>query len=728
MGAYPEYANGEVIANKYVVEGPLGESPVGRTYLANAGMGSQKLVVKILKADLSERLLSSPDFFLKANVASEIEHDNLAACIEVQEEMGLVYSARAHVEGHDFEEWLRRNRREGNYFTRGLELLWQACQGLSALHERTRHLNIHPGNVLISPLVAKLADWDPRSLGSMEMTPDPLPFRPQYAGYRAPEMAVRGSFLSYPSTDLYAVAGLLYRLIMGEHPENDLNKIQAGIRSLEKDLGGFLAKAMHPRAEERFQDASAFSDALWELQGAMQRLQERQPKSSGRESTSFRAPTPAVPPTPTRREEFSAPPVKEAVPPTLAMDAGSEGTLFGSTPAQAANPASAVKDDSFFNFFPTEQAQPSPAPARKQPPPPPAGNSTFFGSSLEAPAASGGTLFGDPPPAPATPSRPSSGGGASSFGGGLGSLETPGTLFGSDPEPPPSFLRQPAASPRSESRGGPGSNRDAIGKPAAVSLSSLEKDPLELEAERRAGGFTEFGFKGAGDNRTLYSEGGASGQRKLVIALGALGALILVLALGGLFIYLRGTAAPEIPPQAEAPLPVEVPAPDPAPEPASVQPPAASATSQAAPATDGPPYPVEESTPVPEPVAAKPPPPPPPRPAASAPTEASKGSPERLAQLMAMVQTRDWPGTAAQRLKAADELNDFGKVSEANLVYGRAMMAADITEKQKISALGGLAVTYYSMDMKPQALDAVNQILDINPKNAFASKFKEKLK
>ena len=72
MGTLPEYAAGEVIANKYVVEGPLGSSPCGRTFLAGAGLGSPGLVVKIYRKDLSDRLISAPDFFLKAGVAAEI--------------------------------------------------------------------------------------------------------------------------------------------------------------------------------------------------------------------------------------------------------------------------------------------------------------------------------------------------------------------------------------------------------------------------------------------------------------------------------------------------------------------------------------------------------------------------------------------------------------------------------------------------------------------------------
>jgi hypothetical protein len=724
MGSLPEYAAGEVIANKYVVENPLGSSPVGRTYQAGAGLGSPRLVVKIYRQDLSGRLMSAPDFFLKAGVATEIEHDNLATSLDVQEEMGHVFVARALVEGEDFEDWARKHRKDANYFTRGLELLWQACQGLAALHERFRHLNIHPGNVLVSPLVAKLADWDPRALGNTEMTPEPLPFRAEFAGYRAPEMSSRGSFLSYPSTDLFAVAGLLFRLVKGRHPDADLARTHGEFRSLEGDLAQFLAKAMHPRPEERFQEAASFSDALWELQPAMQRLQERQSRGG--------SPEPA-----------SAPAPKST--PTLAMDAR-EPTLFGSgpTPAQA---APAKDDDSFFNFFPSAETAPARPAAASRPAPsfptsrpsgletpgePPAprpvpSNETLFGSSLESKAAaSGETLFGDP-----APSRPSAQSARSDFGG-LAGLESSGTLFGAEPEPPSPPPRQGRGkSSRPQADAFDPEPPRAPARQPAISLSALEKDPLELEQEQNAGGFTQFGFKGAGDNRTLYGESQkVSAQRKLVIGLAVLGGVILALALGGLFVFMRTTAAPEV---ADSPgpfptdddvEPADGTAPEVSPEPGPTP------TPVAEPVTARPPYPEVESAEAevpPKPVAVSTPRPEKPEPK-SAQAPAPKGSPERLAQLMAMVDTREWPASAAARIQAADELNDFGKIAEANVVYGRAMQAPGATDRQKVTALGGLAATFHAMGMKPQALDALNQILSIQPGNSFAIKFRDRIK
>ena len=756
MAANPQYAEGEVIANKYVVEGLIGDSPSSRSYLANGNAG--KLCVKIYRPEVSARLLSAPDFFLKAGVMTEIEHDNLCACVDVQEEMGLVFVARAHSEGLPFGDWMRNHRGDGNYFSRGMELLWQTSQGLMAVHERTRHLNIHPGNIIVGPLVAKLCDWDPRALGNTEMTPDPLPGRPEYHGYRAPEAAGRNEFLSYPSTDLFAVAGVLYCLVKGEHPSVNPAQTLAEVRSMDKDLAAFLTKSLSPRPEDRFQDAAAFSDGLWELSGAMQRLQER----SQRHPPAAAQPRPRVNPEPApRREEplFPDPPVVKR-----------NETDFSATPKETK-----PEDDSFFNFFPP--ADPSPAAAKGV-------------GGLQAPAhnplqptepnSSSGTLFGAPAfvsprseparpareePPPYVPSynppyvpprqepRNDSQSGSHS---GMGGLETPGTLFGGQQ---PLFTSQTKPVRRDEPPSPP--------KPAAISLSSLEKDPLEMAGNDQPGGFTAYGFKGAGDsNRTgIYSPEAkaAAAKTKLMILLGTVGALILVVGLVGLFLYLRSHAAhkdevadvqpgtrteddfsgpagdvgsPDRPVDAQNPQTVRR---DPEParhEPDPVTPPVPDRpTAEPVSALPGngysePPMPVEPQRPgaVPDKGSAQPVAQTTPRTAAQ---PVYKGNnhvtPEREAALMAMVQSRVWPSSPAERIRAADELNDLGKTAEANMAYSKALVAQGINDKQKILAYGGLAVTFQSMGMRDQARDAVEQILALNPKNGFALKLKAKL-
>jgi len=732
MPAHPQYSHGEVIANKYVVEGMAGESPAAVSYLANGNAG--RLAVKIYRPEISAKLLAAPDFFLKAVIMTEIGHDNLAACLDVQEEMGQVFVARSFVEGESFEDWARRRRGEPGHFARGLELLWQISQGLGALHERTRHLNIHPGNVIVGPVVAKLCDPDPRALGNTEMTPDPLPLRPEYRGYRAPEMAGRGAgFLSYPSSDLFAIAGLLFRLVKGEHPSSNPAQTLNDARGIDRDLALFLGKALHPKPEERFQDAGAFADALWELQGVMQRLQDRMGDRP--------APAPVQP--------MPAAPV-----------AAKEPTLFG-TPAKPAD------SDSFFDFFPSEPASATPASGGQRPfgaeSPGTGKNADGFFPDPRKPG--GDTLFGAPavpsgqPVARTEPPRRESAPSAPS--GGLADLEQSGTLFGKP------------ATPRSGSKSPFRNEPPPQNKPAPVSLSSLEKDPMEAAGSIGSGGFTTYGFKGAGDNRTgIYNPDGsaAAAKAKLRLLFGIAGGVAILAGLAALFIFLRSNAAEKAKPSGN-PVAVSdesVPALPSRPGAAAVRP--SAATGQAASAQteptaappqssgDRPPYPegsesgknqaastsepgsgkasgyseppmpVEPARPSSAPEARTPSPRPP---KSASPKSSYQGNahvtPEREAALMTMVQARDWPASAGERLKDADDLNDLGKTAEANLLYGKALIADGVSEKQKVSALGGLAVTFQAMGMKSQAKDAVDKILAINPKNGFALKLRSKL-
>jgi serine/threonine protein kinase len=718
MGTNPQYAEGDVIANKYVVESPLGESAAGYVYLATGNFGSQKLVVKFYRAEVSTRLLAAPDFFLKAASMTELEHDNICSSLDVQEEMGLVFVARAFADGQSFEEWLSKARSDANYFSKGLELLWQVSQGLIALHDRTRHLNIHPGNVIVGNMVAKLCDWDPRALTSSEMTPEPLPLQPKYRGYRAPEVAGNGSFLSYPSTDLFAIAGLLYRLIKGDHPSPQLAQTQQEIRGFDKDIAIFLAKAMHPKPEERFQEASAFSDALWDLKPAMQRLQDR---NTGHHQSN--------PPELKDRKSVQAPSQNVDSffpPPSSASDfdsvfPGKEPTLMG----LAKKPSK--DDDSFFQFFPPPEESPTQDP---------------FGQ----PKANGDTLFGSPP-LTTTPKSPVYQAPPQDYShkpkSGLESLESSGTLFGNS-APLFSSAPTPKSVPNNKPRPKPETVNSQPIKPLAVSLSSLEKDPLDMAGGNSTAGFTQFGFKGAGENRTgifTPEQKAASAKTKLMIILAAVGGLILILGLGGLFLFLRETAAPKVvepeaipPATEEQPLaanrqdspPYEITA-DPKDE--QALPPAPQTTVVTPPPTKAITTPVNQAVEPPQPKIE-----PPIQPHSDASNNEileegnGKGSSQRLAELMAMVQTRTWPAKASQRLQAANELNDLGKTAEANMAYGKALAAGDATEKQKVSALGGLAVTFQVMGMNDQAKDAVDRILEINPRNAFALKLKEKLK
>ncbi len=255
-------AIGDTVAGRYIVEQFLGESPCGRTYVASESFSGRSLCLKLYHLPVSALLLKTVNFFLKAGALTEIRHENLCAVQDIQEDEGMVYVIREFAEGDNFETWLATTEAETRART-GVQVLWQLGQGLLEMHQSARHLNLHPGNVIVGPLLSRVCDWDPRALAPGEAS-EPLPVRPAYAGYSAPE--VRQGHAGYPSSDIYSLGALAFKLIVGENPPLESNALRSKMSSLDPGLIRFLEKAMAPRPEDRYQHPDHFSDDLWALQ------------------------------------------------------------------------------------------------------------------------------------------------------------------------------------------------------------------------------------------------------------------------------------------------------------------------------------------------------------------------------------------------------------------------------------------------------------------------------
>ncbi len=288
-------AIGDTVAGRYVVEQFLGESPCGRSYAASEAFSENRFCLKIYNPAASSMLLKTVNFFLKAGALTEIRHENICVVQDIQEEEGQIYLVRELAEGVNFDAWLATADAETRAKT-GVQILWQLGQGLLEIHQSARHLNLHPGNVIVGPLVSRVCDWDPRALAPGEAS-EPLPTRPSYAGYSAPE--VRQGQAGYPSSDIYSLGALAYRLALGDHPPVQAGPLQANLASLDSGLAAFLGKAMAQKPEDRYQHPDHFSEILWNLQANLLdslTASPRKPVSQGNRTTF--TPTQPAHPTP----------------------------------------------------------------------------------------------------------------------------------------------------------------------------------------------------------------------------------------------------------------------------------------------------------------------------------------------------------------------------------------------------------------------------------------------
>jgi serine/threonine protein kinase len=273
-----EYKEGSVIANKYVIESMLGSSSSGRTFLGNENYSEEKVCIKSYDPGVSSECFSGPDFFLQAGKAATLQHDNICRIYEVNEEMGRIYSVREYIKGSNFQEWMDRERANPNFIKKGIEIIWQVCEALGKLHETGKHLNIHPCNVIVSNLGAKITDWDLRAASGMDIVKY-MPVHSRFKGYRAPEIREHNA-LSYPCSDLFSAGGLLYRLILGQDPPEAPETVIHSLGNAETEAREFLTKALCPDPEKRFQEAESFSNALWELSELLSPMKFQEPVDS----------------------------------------------------------------------------------------------------------------------------------------------------------------------------------------------------------------------------------------------------------------------------------------------------------------------------------------------------------------------------------------------------------------------------------------------------------------
>jgi hypothetical protein len=278
-------------------------------------------------------------------------------------------------------------------------------------------------------------------------------------------------------------------------------------------------------------------------------------------------------------------------------------------------------------------------------------------------------------------------------------------------------------------------------------MSSLESDTSDLTLSGSETGMTQFGFKGAssGDRTGDYRQEVIRKKRRLTLVIGIVSAVGVLILLVALYFVLRAAAPQPKLNQTDALSQTEPLTPLPEDLQSGTLP--ADGNTSPTPNNDAPPFPEtgasnlgyedalnDASTQKPsdglapikpptltsdEPKAADPTP-------TVSPSSNSgsslnpKVSPSRTAAIMAAFQTKQFPTTPTEMLQMADDFNDIGKLAEANVCYQKASEMTGITPKETISALGGMAVTYKNMGMKPEALRIVEKLLAIQPKNRFA--------
>jgi serine/threonine protein kinase len=268
---------------------PIAKGGMAQVWAARlrGSRGFQKLVaVKTILAGSVDNTRMEEMFLEEAQLASQIHHPNVVGTLDLGEHEGVLYLVMEWVEGEPLSAVIAKAAATGGVpLAIGVNLIGQACKGLSAAHDLRDdsgallgvvHRDVSPQNVLVTYSgTAKLVDFGiAKATSKASGLTEAGEIKGKFA-YMAPEQ-VRGVALDC-RTDLFALGILLYAITTGRHPfrgEHPAQTVQnicseraptppsAFISEYPAALEQVVLKALAKDPEQRFPNATAMLTAL----------------------------------------------------------------------------------------------------------------------------------------------------------------------------------------------------------------------------------------------------------------------------------------------------------------------------------------------------------------------------------------------------------------------------------------------------------------------------------
>jgi serine/threonine protein kinase len=291
-------------AGAYTIGRLLGRGGMGEVWLASRhdGRFEGQCAIKLLDATVRPGA-HAERFEREGRFLARINHPNVARLLDAGTLDGQPYLALEYVEGQRIDDYCRDH---GLSVHARVRLFLDVVSAVAHAHSQlVVHRDLKPSNVLVTAEgqvklldfgIAKLLELEPDRADDTLTQQGELLLTPEYA---APEQ-VRGGE-STTATDVYQLGMLLYVLLVGRHPWQDVASNRAerlerardgqvprasdagepARRQLRGDLDAILAMALRAAPADRYATAAALRDDLL-------RFLDGQPVVARRGATAYR--------------------------------------------------------------------------------------------------------------------------------------------------------------------------------------------------------------------------------------------------------------------------------------------------------------------------------------------------------------------------------------------------------------------------------------------------------
>ena len=278
-------ASQQTAARRYRIERYLTEGGMGAIYIGKKlgpGGFEKEVVLKQLLPEYTSRPEFRDLFFREAKISATLDHANIVHTFDLVESDESLFIVMEYVRGVDLRTIVRRARLRRRELApaAAIHIVLDVLAGLGYAHARRDangaslgiiHRDVSPSNILCSAQgEVKLSDFGIAKAS----THSSVFYRVRgKVGYMSPEQA-RNEAVDHRS-DLYSLGVCLYEALTGERlfvgdlstppdviygqPVLPLSQKRPG---LPPALDEVLVKALAPKPDERYQDATAFTEAL----------------------------------------------------------------------------------------------------------------------------------------------------------------------------------------------------------------------------------------------------------------------------------------------------------------------------------------------------------------------------------------------------------------------------------------------------------------------------------
>jgi serine/threonine protein kinase len=274
---------GQVLDNRYIVEGLIARGGMGVVYRCRHRLIGKQFAVKIIRSDMVQLPDAPRRFLMEATAASAIGNEHIIDIFDY----GLLADGASFLvmellQGSTLAELIKSRQLLSP--ARIISIGTQVCEGLRAAHDAgIVHRDLKPENIFLQRRQAhdfvKILDF---GIAKMSGSTAPLTQRGLIVGtphYMAPEQAA-GNPVDERG-DIYALGVILYELttgqvpfdashymvVLGKHMNEPPPRLPPSCfpSSVAPAFEALVLRCLAKRPEDRFQSMSMVSDALEEL-------------------------------------------------------------------------------------------------------------------------------------------------------------------------------------------------------------------------------------------------------------------------------------------------------------------------------------------------------------------------------------------------------------------------------------------------------------------------------